>query len=77
LDKDHPQRAATLTALGALMLSQHRPLEAEPLLREALAIQLKTLPAGHPATAETVRTLNSMDSKKSPSLESASRLAVH
>ena len=39
--------ATTLTTLGALLVRTHRAADAEPLLREALAIRRSILPAGH------------------------------
>jgi uncharacterized protein HemY len=58
LDRDHPRRAELLDALGALLVEQGRPSEAEPLLREALAIRQSKTPA-HWATFATGSLLGS------------------
>jgi serine/threonine protein kinase len=44
LPADHPERAAALIRLGRLLLHFNQPAEAEPLLRECLAIRDKKIP---------------------------------
>jgi tRNA A-37 threonylcarbamoyl transferase component Bud32 len=41
---DDPERASTLASLGKALLQAGRPAEAEPILRESLAIREKKLP---------------------------------
>jgi tetratricopeptide (TPR) repeat protein len=53
LAKDHPNVATALTGLGSVLLDEGRAGAAEPLLREAVAMQRKALPADHPDTAGT------------------------
>jgi serine/threonine protein kinase/Flp pilus assembly protein TadD len=53
LAKDHPNVAAALTGLGGVLLDEGQTGAAEPLLREAVTMQRKTLPADHPDTAGT------------------------
>ncbi|HEY6847175.1 MAG TPA: serine/threonine-protein kinase [Terracidiphilus sp.] len=48
LPAGNPLLADALESLGSLMLRERRSQEAEPLLAEALAIRLKTSPAGSP-----------------------------
>jgi hypothetical protein len=44
LPADHPERALALIRLGMLLLQFSQPAEAEPLLRECLAIREKRMP---------------------------------
>jgi serine/threonine-protein kinase len=59
LVKDHPNVALALTGLGWVLLDEGHAEEAEALLREAVEIRKKTLPAGHPDAAVTESILGS------------------
>jgi len=50
---EHPKVAALLLNIGASLQRRERHAEAEGVYLEALAIQRKTLPAGHPHLAHT------------------------
>ena len=50
-------RADALHSLGALLVADGRPAEAEPVLREALAIKRAQLGPGHAKTAQTLESL--------------------
>jgi len=52
LPAGHPEMAMPLNNLGVVLFEQKRLAEAEPLLREALAIDRKALPAAHPDLVE-------------------------
>jgi serine/threonine-protein kinase len=51
--KDHANVATALTGLAWVLLDEGHAGEAESLLRQAMEIRRKTLPAGHPDTAVT------------------------
>jgi len=57
LDRDHPDRAATLGHLGALHRETGRPADAETEFREALRIVRARLPEHHPRIARALRDL--------------------
>ena len=46
--KDHQQTASALGKLGLNLLQQKKPAEAEPMLRECLALREKKMPKGWP-----------------------------
>jgi serine/threonine-protein kinase len=54
---DHPRLAEALTSLGEVLTSRRQAVQADALLREALAIRTAGLGAEHPRTAETTRAL--------------------
>ncbi len=55
--KNYPGIAAPLLGLGNVLLRRRAPAEAEPLLREALAIRRKKRPAGHWSVVEVENSL--------------------
>src|SRR5262249_54146769 len=57
LPAGHINTAAALSGLGALLTDAGRPAEAEPLLREALVIQINKHGATDQRAAETQRVL--------------------
>jgi len=56
---DHPGVGATIQNLGILYATQQKYQEAEPLLKRALAINLKRFGINHTRTALTLKTLSS------------------
>ena len=54
---DHPRRARSLLVLGRIRLGKSDPAGAEPLLREALDVYRRRLPAGHRAIARALSEL--------------------
>ena len=57
---NHPLRAEYLHALAMLLVHEEKPTEAKPLLEEALAIDQRALPPGHPATISLMNDLASV-----------------
>ncbi|MCP2728906.1 CHAT domain-containing tetratricopeptide repeat protein, partial [Limnofasciculus baicalensis] len=57
LPEKHPHIAGSLNNLAALYQSQGRYAEAEPLLRQALAINQEILPEKHPLVANSLNNL--------------------
>jgi tetratricopeptide (TPR) repeat protein len=57
---DHPNLAGSLSNLALLLLSQQSYGEAEPLVREALAIRERAMPAGHWQRASSVSLLGEL-----------------
>ena len=56
-DENHPDIAEDLVQVAAVQERLDGPSAAEPILRRALAIQRRTLPAGHLALVETLTAL--------------------
>ena len=56
----HPWTAEALTALGVGLIAAGQPSEAAALLERAARIQEQRLRRGHPALAETRRTLTEL-----------------
>ena len=54
---DHPETASAMTVLGRALFYQDRPDEAEPLLREALAVQEQVY-GDHPRVASALNDLS-------------------
>jgi tetratricopeptide (TPR) repeat protein len=59
-NRAHWELGHALTSLGQALALGGRSREAEPLLREALAIRRADLPAGHPWTMDTVGELGAV-----------------
>jgi len=74
----HPGIARSLSVLGRFVAHWKGGKEAEPLLREALALNRKALPAGHPAIADSLRDLtwSLIPQNKTAEAESLLREAV-
>jgi Tfp pilus assembly protein PilF len=75
LDRGHPRRAELLESLGGLLLEQGKPSEAEPLLREALAIRQSKTPE-HWATPATASLLGACLMAQQRYLEAGPLLAT-
>ena len=60
LGETHPDVAGSLTGLAAVLRDEGKPAEAEPLVREALAIRRELFGSEHPAVAGSLNTLGGL-----------------